>query len=108
MNVQDFEDAINDFQKMLEIEVNNKAAQNQIQVCHHKIKLNKSKEKQRYAGMFDKFAKVDNNTNNQNHGNNDVFGNVNDWNNKMADGMMTIPQEAEAFGEEMPEPQFDK
>lgn len=32
-----------------------------------------------------------------------MFDNVGEWNNDMAKGMMSIPQEMEAFGEKMPE-----
>jgi len=44
----------------------------------------------------------------ENCDNTDVFQNVNDWSNDMAKGMMSIQQEVEAFGETMPEPQYNK
>ena len=31
---------------------------------------------------------------------------VGDWNNKLADGMLPLEKEAEAFGEETPEPKY--
>ncbi|KAL4702810.1 hypothetical protein ACJJTC_003968 [Scirpophaga incertulas] len=51
--------AINDFQRILQAEPNNKAAANQIIVCKATIQKQKEKEKQLYANMFDKFAKHD-------------------------------------------------
>lgn len=54
--LQNFEDAIEAFQKVLSIEPSNKAAQNQVVLTRNKIKLSREKEKQRYANMFDKMA----------------------------------------------------
>ncbi|XP_075975972.1 FK506-binding protein 59kD isoform X2 [Anticarsia gemmatalis] len=53
------EEALKDFEKVLEIEPQNKAAANQIIVCKATIRKQKQKEKQMYANMFDKFAKHD-------------------------------------------------
>ena len=33
---------------------------------------------------------------------------IDDWSNSMADGMMSLQQEIEAFAEEMPEAKYDK
>lgn len=38
----------------------------------------------------------------------DIFTDVGEWDNKMADGMMTLEQEMAAFGETMPEKGYDK
>ena len=38
----------------------------------------------------------------------DMFTKVDDWDNSMADQYMTLQQEVEAFGEKMPEPQYNK
>ena len=38
----------------------------------------------------------------------DGLNDIGMWDNSMADGMMTIQQEMEAFGEKMPEPKYDK
>lgn len=108
LNIQEFDQAIDDFEKVLVFDYKNTSAKNQIKICQHKIKLIKDQEKKKYAGMFDKFATKDNSANDEIQSSKDVFDNVNDWKNKMADGMMTIQQEAEAFGEEIPEPQYDK
>ncbi|XP_073952744.1 FK506-binding protein 59kD isoform X2 [Choristoneura fumiferana] len=51
--------AIEDFQKVVDAEPQNKAAANQIVVCRHAIQKQKEKEKRLYANMFDKFAKHD-------------------------------------------------
>jgi FK506-binding protein 4/5 len=48
-----------DFETILQHEPNNKAAANQIKICNQKIKEQLSKEKQIYANMFEKFAKID-------------------------------------------------
>lgn len=56
---QAFDNAINDFTKILEIEPENKAAQNGIAIAKHKIQEYKQREKKLFAGMFDKFAAKD-------------------------------------------------
>nr|QBH73895.1 fk506-binding protein [Thermobia domestica] len=48
-----------DFQQVLTLEPNNKAAANHIVLCNAKIKEQKEKEKKIYANMFDKFAYID-------------------------------------------------
>ncbi|XP_049870545.1 FK506-binding protein 59 isoform X2 [Pectinophora gossypiella] len=53
------EQALKDFQKVVEAEPTNKAAANQVIVCRAAIKNQKQKEKALYANMFDKFAKHD-------------------------------------------------
>ncbi|CAH2040153.1 unnamed protein product, partial [Iphiclides podalirius] len=53
------EQAMQDFQKIVDAEPQNKAAANQIIVCRATIQKQKQKEKQLYANMFDKFAKHD-------------------------------------------------
>ncbi|XP_065355698.1 FK506-binding protein 59 [Calliphora vicina] len=55
----EYKDALVDFQKVLELEPSNKAAQNQIQICKHKIKEANDKEKKIYANMFAKMAAAD-------------------------------------------------
>ena len=54
--LQNYDDAIEAFQKVLSVEPGNKAAQNQVVQTRNKIKLSREKEKQRYANMFDKLA----------------------------------------------------
>ena len=51
--------AINDYKSVLEIDPNNKAAKNQITITNQKMKVIKDKERQTYAGMFQKFAEID-------------------------------------------------
>merc|ERR1712062_620611 len=46
--------AVKDFEKVLELDADNKVA-----ICVAKIKANKKKEKKTFANMFDKFAKID-------------------------------------------------
>lgn len=59
MNLQNFEEAISDFKAVLEVDPENKAAKNQIVIANHKIKQIREREKQTYAGMFQKFAAID-------------------------------------------------
>ncbi|CAG4946213.1 unnamed protein product [Colias eurytheme] len=51
--------AMKDFEAVVEMEPQNKAAANQVIVCRNTIQKQKQKEKQMYANMFDKFAKHD-------------------------------------------------
>ena len=48
-----------DFEGVLKIEPNNKAASNQVLICNQKIKEQKKNEKKIYANMFEKFAEID-------------------------------------------------
>lgn len=54
--LQNYEDAVEAFQKVLSIEPSNRAAQKQVVQTRNKIKLSREREKQRYANMFDKLA----------------------------------------------------
>lgn len=51
--------AAKDFQEVLNIDPNNKAAQTQLAICHRSMKEQLQKEKKIYANMFEKFAKMD-------------------------------------------------
>jgi len=51
--------AMTDFEKVLELDADNKAAKNKVAMCVQQIKANKQKEKKTFANMFDKFAKID-------------------------------------------------
>jgi len=59
LNLQNFEEALRDFKAVLEVDPENKAAKNQIVITNHKIKQIRDREKQTYAGMFQKFAERD-------------------------------------------------
>ena len=59
MNLQNFDLALKDFQAVLDIDPNNKAAKNQVAIANQKIKQAKEKEKKIFGGMFEKFAKID-------------------------------------------------
>jgi len=48
-----------DFQKVLELDPENKAAKNKVTICVHEIKSIKEKEKKTFANMFEKFAQID-------------------------------------------------
>ena len=53
------EQAKADFEAVLKLEPNNKAAANHIIICNKKIKEQKGREKKIYANMFEKFAQRD-------------------------------------------------
>ena len=55
----DFQNAISDYEKLLEIEPNNSSAKRQILICRRGISTYKNSEKGIYYGMFDKFAQAD-------------------------------------------------
>ncbi|XP_023940964.2 FK506-binding protein 59 isoform X2 [Bicyclus anynana] len=59
LGLGDAEEALKDFQKVVEAEPNNKAAANQMLVCRATIQKQKQREKSMYANMFDKFAQRD-------------------------------------------------
>jgi hypothetical protein len=59
MDMHDYTEAIVDFQRVIEVDPDNKAAKNQIAVANTKIKQIFDKEKKTYAGMFQKFAAAD-------------------------------------------------
>lgn len=55
----DFDLARKDFEKVCELETDNKAAKNQVKICEQKIKQFDKNEKAKYMGMFEKFAAED-------------------------------------------------
>ncbi|XP_059480940.1 peptidyl-prolyl cis-trans isomerase FKBP4 isoform X2 [Neocloeon triangulifer] len=59
MNMLDYDLAQKDFEEILKVEPNNKAAANQIKMCGLKIKEQLNKEKRLYKNMFEKFASID-------------------------------------------------
>ncbi|GAB1609875.1 peptidyl-prolyl cis-trans isomerase FKBP4-like isoform X1 [Argonauta hians] len=103
MNENDYKEALEDFNLLLKLEPDNKAAKKHVIICTKKMKEYKAKEKKLYADIFSKYtmenAKLESNCDDEGN----VFDNVGEWNNDMARGMMSIPQEMEAFGEKMPE-----
>lgn len=58
-NKADYDLAKQDFERVVELDPQNKAAKNQVTVCVRKMKQIKEKEKKLYAGMFQKFAEAD-------------------------------------------------
>lgn len=53
------EKALSDFERVNELEPENKAAVNQITICKQKIKQYQQEEKARYKNMFSRFAAAD-------------------------------------------------
>lgn len=60
-NRKDYEEAVDIFKKLLEIEPANKAAEQQIVICKNEIAHLRAQEKKRFAGMFDRMAKANDN-----------------------------------------------
>ena len=54
--LQDYEEAIGDFQEVLKLEPLNKAAQRQLALSRKKLKEEREKERRRYANMFSKWG----------------------------------------------------
>uniref|UniRef100_A0A8C4XBR6 peptidylprolyl isomerase n=1 Tax=Erpetoichthys calabaricus TaxID=27687 RepID=A0A8C4XBR6_ERPCA len=59
LQMNEFYLAKSDFERVLEINTENKAAQAQISICLQKIREHHEREKQTYANMFQKFADQD-------------------------------------------------
>jgi len=59
LNLQNFDEAVRDFKAVLDVDPDNKAAKNQLVITNHKVKQIHNREKQVYAGMFQKFAEID-------------------------------------------------
>jgi len=57
--LKDFESALADFGSVLQIDPENKAARQQLVIASNKVREQRQKERQAYAGMFDKLAKID-------------------------------------------------
>ena len=56
MKLQNFEEAINAFEKVLCLEPGNKAAQRELRDTRNLMKTLREREKKRYANMFDRIA----------------------------------------------------
>ena len=54
ISLNEHELARRDFEKVMELDPENKAAKNKVAFCNHQIKANKEKEKKTFANMFDK------------------------------------------------------
>lgn len=59
MSLQNFEAAIDDFNAVLLVDPNNKAAKNQILVANQKIALRRQHEKKQFGGLFDRLAQAE-------------------------------------------------
>ena len=63
--LQDYEEAIVDFQEVLKLEPANKAAQKQLAMSRRRLKEEREKEKKRYANMFSRLGHDDNEEDNK-------------------------------------------
>ena len=57
--LQDYEEAIGDFQEVLKLEPQNKAAQKQLALSRKRLKEEREKERKRYRNMFSNFGRDD-------------------------------------------------
>jgi FK506-binding protein 4/5 len=57
LQLKDYELAMNDFQMVIELDPDNKAARNKVAHCLQEIKAQKNRDKKIFANMFDKFAR---------------------------------------------------
>lgn len=56
---KEYELAKNDFNAVLTLDANNKAAKNQIIACNNAIKAELERDRKTYRNMFERFAKLD-------------------------------------------------
>lgn len=59
-NQNDFEEAIKEYQRVLDLEPSNKAARANISQCRSRSVEERKRQKAVYAGIFEKLAKLDN------------------------------------------------
>jgi len=59
VGIKEYELAKKDFQCVLELDGNNKAAKNQINACNNAIKAYNERERKTYRNMFERMAKKD-------------------------------------------------
>ncbi|PVD33481.1 hypothetical protein C0Q70_04737 [Pomacea canaliculata] len=90
----EYELALEDFEKVVELEPDNKAAKNQILLCKQRKKQFLEREKKLYSNMFQKLLSSKSNKDSANQ-----VTEVGEWNNDMAKGMMPLQEEKAAFEE---------
>nr|KAG5689470.1 hypothetical protein BaRGS_021017 [Batillaria attramentaria] len=81
----EYESASADFERVIQLEPENKAAKNQLTLCKHREKQFREREKKLYANMFKKLAESK------------TMPEVGEWNNEMAKDMMPLQDEKAAF-----------
>lgn len=105
-HMANYDEARDDFRRLLSIQPTNSASLKQCRLCDKAIEKAKKKDKDIFQGMFQKFAFFDlqKGWEEGRAGRRDVFSEIGEWENGMAEGMMTLEQEMAAFGESMPPP----
>ncbi|GFN76316.1 peptidylprolyl isomerase [Plakobranchus ocellatus] len=99
-NRKDFELAVKDYEKVVSLEPENKAAKNSIIVCRKNLQAEHEQEKKLYKNMFSKMTSQTATKKTEELSEDSVFKNgVGEWSNDMAAGMMPLDQEEAAFGE---------
>ncbi|GFR73423.1 peptidylprolyl isomerase [Elysia marginata] len=100
LNRKDYDLAIKDYEKVVSLEPENKAAKNHIIVCRKKLQDEHQREKKLYQNMFSKMTSSAATKKTEDVGEDSVFKNgVGEWSNDMAAGMMSLDQEEAAFGD---------
>ncbi|GFX56326.1 peptidyl-prolyl cis-trans isomerase FKBP4 [Trichonephila clavipes] len=59
MNINDYSEALKDFNKVVKLFPENRAARHRVKTCFEKIKAFNSRERNLYGNMFEKFVKQD-------------------------------------------------
>lgn len=93
-NTNDWKEAKSDFEKVVELDPSNKSAKNHISVCNRRIRESVGQERQMYQNMMSQFGRGRGNEQ-QMYGSG--MNNIDNWDNRMAQGMMTLEEEQEAF-----------
>lgn len=96
--LKNFQDAKQDFEKVLELDPTVKDAMRQTELCDKKIISSQNEERLLAQNMMSMIGKGGGNELRYSSGMNDIG----DWSNDMAAGMITIEQESEAFGDPIP------
>ncbi|RUS74387.1 hypothetical protein EGW08_017842 [Elysia chlorotica] len=100
LNKKDYDLAIKDYEKVVSLEPDNKAAKNSIIVCRKKLQDEHQREKKLYQNMFSKMTSTAAAKKTDELSEDSVFKNgVGEWSNDMAAGMMPLDQEEAAFGD---------
>ncbi|KAL3842599.1 hypothetical protein ACJMK2_020592 [Sinanodonta woodiana] len=97
------EEAKKHFENALKTDQKNREARDWIVKCNQEIKKAEDITKKLYTSMMSHLGKGLEGSRFYHNDGKDVFQGVGDWHNDMAQGMMSLEQELEAFGETMPE-----
>ncbi|RWS24555.1 peptidyl-prolyl cis-trans isomerase FKBP4-like protein [Leptotrombidium deliense] len=81
-NVKEFDKSMNDYEQVLQLDKNNKAAKNGVILCKNELKNELEKEKKMYKNMFSMFAEKDEERERRLNANKDVWNELKDENKR--------------------------